>query len=160
MPDSQNLGDMQFVDYAIKSGRALAVSDLQGNLRAGGAKQARPGDSEDLQLMIQRSKEVRRSVDYLETRPDIDCSEIAYLGSEQGHGLRRDFHRFGAAVSDHVFLDGGFFLAPPQRGRDQVDFAPRITKPVLMVNGKYDFTFSPERSQEPLVPHAGNARGG
>ena len=25
-----------------------------------------------------------------------------------------------------------------------------MTKPVLMVNGKYDSTFSPERSQEPL----------
>jgi alpha-beta hydrolase superfamily lysophospholipase len=49
-----------------------------------------------------------------------------------------------------IFLDGGFFLGRAARGADQVDFAPRITKPVLMVNGKYDFTFSPDRSQEPL----------
>jgi alpha-beta hydrolase superfamily lysophospholipase len=49
-----------------------------------------------------------------------------------------------------VFLDGGFFLGPVARGRDQVDFAPRIKKPVLMVNGRYDFTFSPERAQIPL----------
>jgi dipeptidyl aminopeptidase/acylaminoacyl peptidase len=35
-------------------------------------------------------------------------------------------------------------------GRDQVDFAPRINKPVLMVNGRYDFTFSLDQAQEPL----------
>jgi hypothetical protein len=34
--------------------------------------------------------------------------------------------------------------------RNQVNFAPRLRKPVLMVNGRYDFTFSPERAQEPL----------
>jgi dipeptidyl aminopeptidase/acylaminoacyl peptidase len=31
-----------------------------------------------------------------------------------------------------------------------VNFAPRIKKPVLMVNGRYDFTFSVQRSQDPL----------
>jgi pimeloyl-ACP methyl ester carboxylesterase len=49
-----------------------------------------------------------------------------------------------------VFLDGGFFLDRPHTGRDQVDFAPRLKKPVLMVNGRYDFTFSLEKAQNPL----------
>ena len=33
---------------------------------------------------------------------------------------------------------------------DQADFAPRLTKPVLMINGRYDATFPLESSQEPL----------
>jgi pimeloyl-ACP methyl ester carboxylesterase len=33
---------------------------------------------------------------------------------------------------------------------DQVDFAPRLTKPTLMVNGRYDATFPLETSQQPL----------
>src|SRR4029078_9265612 len=41
-------------------------------------------------------------------------------------------------------------LAPPLAGRDQADFAPRLELPVLMVNGRYDFSFSLERAQEPL----------
>lgn len=49
-----------------------------------------------------------------------------------------------------VFLDGGYFLDPPSSGTDQADFAPRLRKPVLMVNGRYDFTFSLERAQVPL----------
>lgn len=49
-----------------------------------------------------------------------------------------------------VLLDGGFLLDPPAPGTDQVDFAPRLTRPVLMVNGRYDFSFSLNRAQLPL----------
>ena len=44
-------------------------------------------------------------------------------------------------------LDGGSFLGPAQAGTDQVNFAPRLKRPVLIVNGRYDFTFSPDRAQ-------------
>ena len=50
-----------------------------------------------------------------------------------------------------VFLDGGFFQHEnPLAGMDQVDFAPRLTRPVLLINGRYDATFPPETSQDPL----------
>jgi pimeloyl-ACP methyl ester carboxylesterase len=49
-----------------------------------------------------------------------------------------------------VFLDGGFFLSPSLPATDQVNFAPRLTKPLLMINGRYDFTFSIDRAQEPF----------
>ena len=150
MSNSQNLGDMQFVDYAIKSGRALLYPIYQGTYERVAPKQARPGEIEDLQLVIQMSKEVRRSVDYLATRPEIDASKLAYLGVSMGTAYGAIFTALEDRFRTLVFLDGGFFLGPAQRGRDQVDFAARITKPVLMVNGKYDFTFSPQRSQEPF----------
>jgi hypothetical protein len=35
-----------------------------------------------------------------------------------------------------VFLDGGYFLYPPPAGGDQADFATRLKKPVMMVNGR------------------------
>jgi eukaryotic-like serine/threonine-protein kinase len=31
-----------------------------------------------------------------------------------------------------------------------VNFAPRLKRPVLMVNGRYDFVCSPDRAQEPM----------
>ena len=49
-----------------------------------------------------------------------------------------------------VLLDGGFFMETPSSGRDQADFAPRLKLPVLMVNGRYDYTFSLELAQDPL----------
>jgi eukaryotic-like serine/threonine-protein kinase len=49
-----------------------------------------------------------------------------------------------------IFLDGGYFLDPPPPGGDQADFAPRMKKPVLMVNGRYDYTFAVESAQNPM----------
>jgi pimeloyl-ACP methyl ester carboxylesterase len=49
-----------------------------------------------------------------------------------------------------IFLDGGYFLQKPPAGADQADFAPRMKKPVLMVNGRYDYTFPVETAQDPL----------
>lgn len=49
-----------------------------------------------------------------------------------------------------VFLDGGFLLGEAIPTLDQVNFVPRVHVPVLMVNGRYDFTFSPDRAQTPM----------
>ncbi len=49
-----------------------------------------------------------------------------------------------------IFLDGGYFLDPPPPGGDQADFAPRMKKPVLMVNGLYDYVFSINLAQDPM----------
>ena len=58
-----------------------------------------------------------------------------------------------------VFLDGGMFQQTSGlAGLDQVDFAPRVTKPVLMVNGRYDATFPYDSAQLPLFRLLGTAR--
>jgi pimeloyl-ACP methyl ester carboxylesterase len=56
-----------------------------------------------------------------------------------------------------VYLDGGYFLDSPPPGGDQADFAPRMKKPVLMVNGRYDFTFPVEKAQNPLFKMLGTS---
>jgi eukaryotic-like serine/threonine-protein kinase len=146
---SQNLGDLQFVDYIIQSGRALLYPIYKGTYERVGIRLA-PGAYGDLDRMIKDSKEVRRSVDYLETRADIDKSKIAYLGVSQGTADGVIFTALEPRLKTIVFLDGGFFLNENLPPRDQVNFAPRIKKPVLMVNGRYDFTFSVDRAQNPL----------
>ena len=89
-------------------------------------------------------------MDYLETRPDIEASKIAYLGVSQGTAEGVIYAALEPRFKAVVFLDGGFFLTSVLPARDQVNFVTRLKAPVLMVNGKYDFTFSPERSQKPM----------
>jgi len=149
MPSSQNLGDLQFVDYIIKSGRALLYPIYSGTYERRG-RHGLPGSVEDRELIMVQSKEVRRAVDFLETRPEIDKARLGYLGVSAGTAYGVIYTALEERLKAIVFLDGGFFLGPVARGRDQVDFAPRIKQPVLMVNGRYDFTFSPERAQIPL----------
>ena len=86
-----------------------------------------PGPTLQRQAMIDWSKDIGRSLDYLATRDDIDSSHIGYLGVSQGsaHGV------ILAALEDRfkavVLLDGGFFETEhPVAGTDQVDFAPRL----------------------------------
>jgi len=149
MASSESLGDLQFVDYIIKSGRALLYPIYSGTYERRG-RHGLPGSVEDRELIMVQSKEVRRSVDFLETRPEIDKARLGYLGVSAGTAYGVIYTALEERLKAIVFLDGGFFLGPVARGRDQVDFAPRIKKPVLMVNGRYDFTFSPERAQIPL----------
>ena len=52
-----------------------------------------------------------------------------------------------------ILVHGGLYLAPKSTRLpevDEINYAPRVTQPVLMVNGRFDFTFSPDRSQKPL----------
>lgn len=140
---------MQFVDYVIKSGRALIYPIYEGTYERH-RKLLLPGQVGDRDVIIQEFKEMARSIDYLETRPDIDKSRLAYLGVSQGTAYGVIFATLEDRFKAAVFLDGGFFLRPALPGIDQVDFAPRLKKPVLMVNGRYDFTFSVDRAKLPM----------
>jgi dipeptidyl aminopeptidase/acylaminoacyl peptidase len=102
---------------------------------------------------------VRRSVDYLETRPDIDRNKLAYLGVSQGSADGLIFVALEDRFKTAIFLDGGFFLSPTLPAMNQVNFAPRVKIPILMVNGRYDFTFSFDRAQEPMFRMLGTPAG-
>jgi pimeloyl-ACP methyl ester carboxylesterase len=115
-----------------------------------------PSGGSDIELTTDWYKDAARSLDYLATRPDIDSSKLAYLGVSMGSA---DGVIFTTLLQERlktaIFLDGGFFLDKAPPGGDQADFAPRMRKPVLMVNGKYDFTFSVEGAQNPLFAALG-----
>jgi dienelactone hydrolase len=149
MPSSENLGDLDFFDYVVKSGRAVVYPVYKGTYERLDTFIA-PGDIHALDQVIQQSKDVGRAVDYMETRQDFDKSRLAYLGVSQGAANGVIFTALEKRFKAVVFLDGGFFLSPSLPATDQVNFAPRLTKPLLMINGRYDFTFSIDRAQEPF----------
>ena len=96
-------------------------------------------------------KDLSRTIDYLETRGDLNAGALGYYGVSWGaaHAVRV------VAVEDRikaaVFVDGGlqpYSFERPER--DPVHYLPRITIPVLMLNGRYDSRFDLKRSQEPM----------
>jgi formylglycine-generating enzyme required for sulfatase activity/predicted Ser/Thr protein kinase len=149
-PDSNELGDVQFFDYILQSGRAVMYPVYQDTYERR-VKYRVPGGSESFQLTTEWYKDAARSLDYLATRGDIDSSRLAYLGVSMGSA---DGVIITALLQDRlraaIFLDGGYFLLKPAPGTDQADFAPRMKKPVLMVNGRYDYTFPVETAQDPM----------
>ena len=82
-------------------------------------------------------KEVRRSVDYLETRGDIDSHRIAFYGFSVGADVAPIAAALEPRLRTLILMGGGYFPAGPQF--DAVNYAPRTRIPVLMILGKDDY---------------------
>ena len=147
IPSSQTLGDMKFIDYVIQSGRAVLYPVYKGTYERPGPDNS-PSTAAGRETTIQDSKDMRRAIDYLVTRPDIDKNKIGYLGVSMGAALGVIFTAIEDRFKAVVFLDGGFFAEKLLPGTDQADFAPRLKAPVLMISGKYDWVFM---GKDPLM---------
>jgi formylglycine-generating enzyme required for sulfatase activity len=152
IPNSSTLGDVQFFDYIVQSGRAVLYPIYQGTYE----RNKIPPWPLTRELLGEQFNDLSRSIQYLNTRSDINSNKLAYVGVSLGSAegvilttLLQDKLRTA------IFLDGGFFLGKFPSGVDQVDFAPRLKLPVLMVNGKYDFSFAVDKAQNPLFAMLG-----
>ena len=94
--------------------------------------------------------DLRRSIDYLETREDINMTKLAYCGFSWGAELGPIALALEKRLSAGIFLDGGLYLKKHRAEIDNINFAPRVSAPVLMVNGKHDSVFPFEATQKPL----------
>ena len=105
--------------------------------------------------MVMWSKDVGRSVDYLQSRPDMDRNRIGYLGYSWGAGMAPLFLAVEPRFSLALLNVGGFYQQAALPEADPVNFAPRVHIPVLMLNGRFDFFFPTETSQEPMFESLG-----
>jgi dienelactone hydrolase len=156
----QSLPERHSTELILTSGRALLFPVYKGTYERGldelPSIQASPLTFRD--LFIRMVKDLRRSVDYLETRDDIDSEKIAYCGMSAGAALAIPVlsveDRFKAAV----LISGGFptwDLTTQTPTLDPVSHASRIKIPVLMINGKEDFVFPYANSQLPMYEFLG-----
>jgi formylglycine-generating enzyme required for sulfatase activity len=158
IPDNKGgrqLGDINFFDYVVQSGRALIYPIYESTYERA-LKFSLPRGDQSIQLTTDWYKDAARSLDYLATRPDIDSSKLAFLGVSMGSA---DGVILATLLQDRlktaIFLDGGYFPEPPPPGADQADFVTRMKKPVLMVNGRYDYTFPLDTAQNPFFAMLG-----
>ena len=139
IPSSDAL-DLVTFEFIVRSGRAVIYPVYEGTYER--RRPVAAGTSESRDRNVVWAKEVFRSVDYLESRPDVDKSRLGYyslsLGAFFGPIPMALEPRFKAAV----FAAGGLrFNAPPET--QTANFMPRVTTPVLLVNGTNDFAVPP-----------------
>ncbi|MHC4432752.1 MAG: alpha/beta hydrolase family protein [Planctomycetota bacterium] len=98
-------------------------------------------------------KDLSRSIDYLETRTDIDIEKLTYYGVSWG-AMQGPLM---LAMEDRIRLGileaGGFPLGTSEKIREVFDiarFAGHVDVPVLMINGTDDSLFPYETHQRPL----------
>ena len=139
-------------DFIIKNGRALMYPvyfdtyERSDGMRTGGNR-----PYQVVQEMIKQVKDFRRSIDYLETRSDIDTDRIAYYGLSWGGFMGIIISAVEERLKASIIYSGGLFKRwKPLPEIDPFNFAQRIKIPTLMLNGKYDYTFPMQISQSPL----------
>jgi len=100
--------------------------------------------------IIQMAKDLSRSIDYLETRDDIDSERIAYYGTSWGAVLGPIMLAVEDRLDTGVFVLGGITPNDWPRSVDMALFAKRVTIPVLMINGSEDAVMPLKTSVEPM----------
>lgn len=90
--------------------------------------------------MVLHATELRLGLDYLDTRSDIDLSALAYAGQSWGAGSRLVFAGIDDRYRAVVFIGGGIDerVKPVLPEADNVNFAPYLGVPTLLVNGRQD----------------------
>jgi eukaryotic-like serine/threonine-protein kinase len=137
------------LDFLIKSGRAVMFPMYKGTYERI-THPTVPGSSEERDETIQRSKDLRRSLDYLETRSDIDLERLAFYGYSWG-GIEGPISlALDSRFKTAVLADGGCNTDKTLPEENSINFLPHITIPVLMINGRYDFGIPFETCQQPF----------
>jgi eukaryotic-like serine/threonine-protein kinase len=107
-------------------------------------------------LAVQWIKDLRRTVDYLETRQDMRLDRVGYYGYSWGGELAGLALTLEPRIKAAVLNVGGYSPAgPPRPEVDPVNYNPRARVPTLMLNGKHDVVFPYETSQLPFFQQLG-----
>jgi serine/threonine protein kinase/dienelactone hydrolase len=139
-------------DFILKSGRAVMFPVYKSTYeRADSLKRGIPDTTSNYRdHVIAWSKDLGRSIDYLETRPDIDHDKMAYEGASWGAAMGALLPALEDRLRALVLISPGLFLQKPLPEVDQLNFVPRVKVPTLMLSGRFDFIFPVGTSQEPM----------
>jgi dienelactone hydrolase len=141
--------EMSYLGFIVKAGRALLLPMYKGTYeRRLPAPVSGPNAFRDFR--IQQMKDLSRSVDYLETRSDLDHERVAYFGVGMGGAAGPIALAVEKRFKAAVLWSGGFPLSDALPEVDPMNYAPHVTTPVLMLNGRDDFLFPIESSQLPM----------
>jgi len=128
-------------DFVLTTGRAVAFPVYQGTFeRSDGSGRPAFNSTAYRDNALDAVKDLRRTLDYLETRTDIDARSFAFYGYSWGgvNGPAALAHepRLRAAIIYVGHLRDDLAGSPEI---DPVNALPRVRIPVLLLSGEFDF---------------------
>jgi serine/threonine protein kinase/dienelactone hydrolase len=152
----------EFVDrlsLLVKGGRAVLYPIYKGTFERKDEAVTSADSNSHLhsEWVIKLVKDFKRSIDYLETRPDIDNRRIVYCGFDLGGQLGPIF----LAVEDRLkagMLAVGGLVSGERPEISGINYVTRVKVPTLMLNGHYDMIFPYETSVKPLFDLLGTPK--
>ena len=151
-----SIANWTYAEHLLRGGRAVLLPLWKGSYeRSDGFDPVHSSAAVFREHAIQWVSELRRSVDYLQTRDDIDPERIGYQGISYGTVWAPMFLALEPRLRIGLLIAGGFGVMQfgPESYPPEVDtfhHTPRVTVPVLMLNGRHDPIFPYETSQLPM----------
>ncbi len=145
------------LDFILKNGRAFVYPIYKGTHERHDALNSDLPETTVFYKdhVIMWVKDIGRTLDYLETRKDIQNDKVGFLGWSWGGYMGGIVPAIEKRIKAIVLNVGGMVMTPSLPASDQINFLPRITQPVLMLNGKHDMYFPVETSQKPMFNFLG-----
>jgi cephalosporin-C deacetylase-like acetyl esterase len=145
------------LDLIVKSGRAVVYPIYKSTYERGDdlASPYPEASSFYRDHVIEWAKDLGRAIDYVDSRSELDREKVAYYGFSWGAALGPIMTSVEDRLKVAVLLSGGFRFQKTLPEVDDINFAPRVKTPTLMINGRYDFVFPEDSSQKPLFRFLG-----
>jgi dienelactone hydrolase len=146
----------------LRAGRAVLYPVYKSTYERGdGFAEDTPAGTADLRdHVVMWVKDLRRSIDWVESRPDLDAGRLALYGYSWGAMLGPLLSAVEGRIRVGLLVAGGLLLDDSSGGfpeSDPFNFAPLVRQPMLVVNGRYDVRLPYETSQRPLFELLGSA---
>ena len=109
--------------------------------------------------VINWSKDLQLTVDYLETLPIVDSKDLHYLGFSWGARVSGIMLATEKRFKSAILIVGGLRSQKRHPEADPVNYLTRVKIPILMLNGKYDPIFPFKSSAEPMFNYFGTEIG-
>jgi cephalosporin-C deacetylase-like acetyl esterase len=138
--------------FLTKSGRAFVFPVYSGMYERddGYAYPLQDESSAWREHVIQWGKDLGRTIDYLETRSDIDAEKIAYMGFSLGGRMGGIMLAVEPRLRLGLLVIPGFSALPTLPEVDPFNFTSRVTVPVIMFSGRYDNIYPLETAARPM----------
>jgi predicted esterase len=140
--------------FLVRSGRAVVFPVYKGSFERANNEYNGGDQLKSTNLwrdyVIFFSKDIGRTLDYLETRSDLQHDKIGFLGFSRGASLSPMMLTAEPRIKVAALWLPGFYLEKIAPEVDAINFAPRVTIPVLQLSGRYDYNFPPDASSEPF----------
>ena len=142
------------LDFALRNGRAVVFPVYAGTLERRGQTFPDWTSIGGRDLVIDAIKDMRRTIDYLESRADINEDKIAFYGHSWGGRLGAIALAAEPRIKVGVLNQAGLqHLAIPEAS--VLNYLQGVTQPVLQFNGRYDTDFDFETSARPFFEMLG-----
>jgi formylglycine-generating enzyme required for sulfatase activity/predicted Ser/Thr protein kinase/dienelactone hydrolase len=148
---SESLTGRNF-DFLLKNGRAVIFPVYKSTYERGDDLDSDYPDETIFykEHVIMWGKDLSRSIDYLETRQDIDATKLAYYGVSWGGATGAIVPAVESRINVVILNVAGLSFQRALPEVDAINYVSRVTVPVLMLNGRHDHFFPIDTSQIPM----------